>query len=107
MIVMALRTDGNQRYSWMKNRRSLFVNSTRPRTFRCSTISCCLSAAFSASSRLMDLKGEAAKFKRSNISAAIAADVKRFCHQINTDEVLGTHRCAGCFADVRSFLLLA
>ncbi len=40
----------------------------------------------------MDLKGEAAKFKRSNISAAIAADVKRFCHQINTDEVLGTHR---------------
>jgi hypothetical protein len=25
MIVMALRTDGNQRYRWMKNRRSLFV----------------------------------------------------------------------------------
>src|SRR5260370_38057944 len=32
MIVMALRTDGNQRYSWMKNSRSLFVNWTRPRT---------------------------------------------------------------------------
>jgi len=31
---MALRIDGNQRYSLMKNRRSLFVNSTRPRTFR-------------------------------------------------------------------------
>jgi hypothetical protein len=38
--------------------------------------------AFSASSRLSGLKSEAAKFKRTNISAAIAADVKRFCHQI-------------------------
>jgi hypothetical protein len=26
MIVMALRIAGNQRYSWMKNSRSLFVN---------------------------------------------------------------------------------
>jgi hypothetical protein len=34
--------------AWMKTRRSLFVNWTRPRTLRCSTISCCLSAAFSA-----------------------------------------------------------
>jgi hypothetical protein len=31
---MALRTDGNHRYSWMKNKRSLFVSRTRPRTFR-------------------------------------------------------------------------
>src|ERR1700737_2427840 len=92
MIVMASRTDGNQRYSWMKKRRSLFVNWTRPRTLRCSTISCCLSAAFSASSRLLDLKSEAPRFKRRNISAAIAADIKRFCHQIKTDEVFGTHR---------------
>jgi hypothetical protein len=37
--VMALRTDGNQRYNWMKNKRSLFVKWTRPRTFRCNTIS--------------------------------------------------------------------
>src|SRR5260221_8728788 len=66
----------------MKNRRSLFVNWTRPRTLRCSTISCCLSAAFSASSRPLDLKSEAARFKRRNISAPIAADVKRFCRQI-------------------------
>ncbi len=29
-IVTALRTNGNQRYSWMKNRRSLFVSRTRP-----------------------------------------------------------------------------
>jgi hypothetical protein len=28
MIVMALSTDGNQRYSWMKNSRSLFVKRT-------------------------------------------------------------------------------
>ncbi len=39
MIVMALRTDGNHRYSWTKNKRSPFVSWTRPRTIRCSTIS--------------------------------------------------------------------
>ena len=39
MILMALRTDGNHRYSWTKNKRSLFVNWTRPRTLRCKTIS--------------------------------------------------------------------
>src|SRR5439155_14480079 len=91
-VVMALRTHGNQRYNWMKNRRSLFVNWTRPRTLRCSTISCCLSAAFSASSRRLDLKNEAPRLKRRNISAAIAADVERFCHQIKTDDVFGTHK---------------
>ena len=37
--VTALRTDGNQRYSCTKNRRSLFVKATRPRTLRCNTIS--------------------------------------------------------------------
>ena len=73
-------------------RRSLFVNWTRPRIFRCSTISCCLSAAFSASSRLLDLKIEPPRLKRKNISAAIAADVKRFYQQIKTDDVFGTHR---------------
>src|SRR6266516_1709250 len=81
MVVMALRTDGNQRYNWMKNRRSLFVNWTRPRIFRCSTISCCLNAAFSASSRLLDLKIEPPRLKRKNMSVAIAADVKRFYQQ--------------------------
>ncbi len=39
MIMMALRTDGNHRYSWTKNKRSPFVSWTRPRTIRCSTIS--------------------------------------------------------------------
>jgi hypothetical protein len=29
-----------------------------------------------------------------NISATIVADVKRFSHQINTDEVFGTHNSA-------------
>jgi hypothetical protein len=38
-IVMALRTDGNHRYSWMKNKRSPFVSRTRPRTFRRNMIS--------------------------------------------------------------------
>src|SRR5215467_9934769 len=85
-IVMALRTEGNQRYSWMKNRRSLLVNWTRPRTWRCSTISCCLSAAFSASSQLLGLNNDAPRLKRKNISATIAADVKRFCHQIKNGQ---------------------
>ncbi len=30
-----------------------------------------------------------------NISATVVADVKRFSHQINTDEVFGTHRWDG------------
>jgi hypothetical protein len=38
MIVMALRTDGNLRYSMTKNKRSPFVSWTRPLTLRCSTI---------------------------------------------------------------------
>src|SRR5262249_61342966 len=63
----------------------------RPRTWRCSTISCCLSAAFSASSQLLGLKSDAPRFKRKKISATIVADIKRFCHQIKTDEVFGTH----------------
>jgi hypothetical protein len=39
----------------------------------------------------LDLKNEATKFKQRNISATIAIDVMRFCHQINRDEVFGTH----------------
>src|SRR6266487_4951948 len=66
----------------MKNSRSLFVNWTRPRTLRCSTVNCCLSAAFSASSRLLDLKSEETTFKNRKISPTIVADVKRFSHQI-------------------------
>jgi hypothetical protein len=44
-------------------------------------------AAFSASSRLFDLKIEASRFRKKNISAAIVADVKRFCYAIKADEV--------------------
>ena len=42
------------------------------------------SVAFSASSRLLDLNrnSEVARFKQNNISAAMAADVKRFGHEI-------------------------
>jgi len=36
------------------------------------------------------LKSEAPRFTRRNISATIAADAKRFCHQ--TAEIFGTHR---------------
>src|SRR4029453_7705964 len=91
MIVMALRTDGNHRYSWTRNKRSPFVSWTRPRTLRRSTISWCRSAAFSASSRLFDLNGETDRVRKSQKSAIIAVDVRRFGHAINTDQVFGTH----------------
>src|SRR6516162_8848290 len=39
MIVMALRTDGNHRYSMTKKKRSPFVSWTRSLTLRCSTLS--------------------------------------------------------------------
>lgn len=90
-MVMVSRTDGNKRYSQTKNRRSLLVSWTRTCTLRCSTASCCLSAGFSASSRIWDLNGAATRCQRKRISATIAADDRRFCHQINPDEVFGTH----------------
>jgi hypothetical protein len=34
MIVRTFRIDGNQQYSWIKNRRSWFVSRTRPRSLR-------------------------------------------------------------------------
>jgi len=40
----------------------------------------------------LDLNDEATRFKKRNISATIVANVRRFCHRINTDEVFGTHR---------------
>jgi len=59
MTVRTVRIDGNQRYSWIKNQRSLFASLTRPRSLRRKTINWCRSAAFSASSRIFDLNGEA------------------------------------------------
>jgi len=56
------------------------------------------SAAFSASSRLIDLNGETNSLKRKKSSAIIAVDVRRFGHAINRNEVFGTHsgqRCLG------------
>ena len=76
------------------------MNWTRPRTLRCSTITWRLSAAFSASSRLLGLKGEATRFNRKNISAIIAADVRRFGYPIkqtwfsaHTGAVFHTYSC--------------
>jgi hypothetical protein len=65
-----------------EGKRSLFVKWTRPRPRRCRTISCCRSRAFSASSRLFDLNGEANSVNKKHSSATIVADVKRFCHWI-------------------------
>jgi hypothetical protein len=75
----------------MKNRRSLFVNSTRPRTFRCSTISCCLSAAFSASSRKRGSPGwrrPGASFcspRNSEVAVDLAAAAWRWCWDCAAD----------------------
>ena len=68
---MALRTDGNQRYSMTKNKRSLFVSCARSLTVRCDDGS----AAFLALSRLFDLNGKANRVRQKQISAIIAAEV--------------------------------
>jgi hypothetical protein len=56
--------------SWIKNQRSLFVSRARPRTLRRKTINGCLSATFSASSRIFDLNGEVktARTKQSSVN---------------------------------------
>jgi hypothetical protein len=41
--------------------------------------------------RAMNSQPMAPRFKRKNISATMVVDVKRFCRQIKTDEVFGTH----------------
>src|SRR5207237_9875541 len=106
MMVLAFKTDGNHRYRWTKNTRSPFVNWARPRTFRRSTVSWCLSAAFSASSRPFDLNGEANNASKKHNIATIAADVRRFCYLINPDGVFGTHRNAATAHLSRSFSFL-
>jgi hypothetical protein len=73
-IAITLRTDGNNRYGRMKNRRSPITNWIRPRTFRCNTTNCCRSAAFSASGRLVDLSGEINRLRKSDSSATIPGD---------------------------------
>jgi hypothetical protein len=60
-----------------------------------------LAARISAPSRLLDLKGEAAKwFRKRNISATIVVYVKRFCYQINRDGVFGTDTQRACGANI-------
>ena len=70
ITVRTLRIDGNQRYSWIKNQRSLFASRTRPGTLRPQDDQLMASAAFSASSLLFDLKG-AAKTASTKHSGAI------------------------------------
>ena len=48
-------------------------------------------AAFSASSRLFDLNGEANSASKKHNSATIAHDVRRFGHESIRTEVFGTH----------------
>ena len=40
----------------------------------------------------LHLNGKANRVRKKHNSMTIAADVKQFCYQINTDGVFGTHR---------------
>jgi hypothetical protein len=79
MIVRTFRIDGNQRYSWIKNQRSLFVSRTRPCSLRLKTINWCPSTAFSASSRNFDLNARPER----NRAARSFRQLRRFHHGFN------------------------
>ena len=87
---MALRTDGNHRYSCTKNKRSPFVSYTRPRALPLQHDQL-MSEHSSLQVEDFDLNGEASSVNKKHGSATIVADVKRFSHQINTDEFFDTH----------------
>src|SRR6516164_7292534 len=48
---------------------------------------------------LLDLRNEATRFKKRNISAAIVAGAKRFCYQIIRTRFFGTHSPPICGCD--------
>jgi len=52
---------------------------------------CCRSAAFSVSSWIFDLNGEAKTARTKQSRHTLFSDVRRFPQPINTNEVLGTH----------------
>ena len=82
--------DGNQRYSWTKNRRSLLVSRALPRHVRPSTISCWRRTAFSASSRAVDLNGETKRAK-ANHRSPITRSAYAIRPPPQWNEVFGTH----------------
>ena len=82
--------DGNRRYSWTKNRRSLLVSRALPRHVRPSTISCWRRTAFSASSRAVDLNGETKRAK-ANHRSPITRSAYAIRPPPQWNEVFGTH----------------
>jgi hypothetical protein len=72
MIVRTFRIDENQRYNWIKNKRSWFVSRTRPCSLHLKRFNWCRSTAFSASSRNFDLNGEAKTARRKQSSPIIS-----------------------------------
>src|SRR5512133_490037 len=81
-VPQGIFVDGNQRYSWTKNRRSLLVSRALPRHVRPSTISCWRRTAFSASSRAVDLNGATTSAK-ANQEARSPDQVTRFALLLN------------------------
>jgi hypothetical protein len=92
---MALRTDGNHRYSCTKNKRSPFVSCTRPRILPLQHDQLMSEhSIFRFKSGISDLNSEASSVNKKHSSATIVADVKRSCHQIKrTKFSTHSHRC--------------
>jgi hypothetical protein len=100
MIVRTFRIDGNQRYSWTKNQRSLFVTGRDHAACasRHSTAACASrhSTDVDAPHSLLQVDSSTLKAKPRrpgrNRAARSFCQFRRFRHLINTDKVFGTHK---------------
>src|ERR1700686_1394530 len=89
MIVRTFRIDGNQRYGWTKNQRSLFVSRTRPRSLTLQELmSKHLVLSFKPQLRL-EWRGQDGQ---NETEQPPFRQLRRFHHVINSDKVFGTHR---------------
>src|SRR5258705_13459380 len=96
MIVRTCRIDGNQRYSWIKNQRSLFVSRTRDHAAYASRQSTDVEAPRSqleaATSTRMARPGRPER----NRPARSFRQITRFHHVINSDKFsVHTRACPG------------
>jgi hypothetical protein len=85
-ISIALRSTGTSDKAGLRTGGHV-AGWTRPRTFPCRTLGCCLSAAFSASSRLLDLTSVASRLRARTVSTIIITNSMR-------TRFSGTHRIA-------------
>ena len=89
---MAFRTDGNQRWSWMKNRPSPSVELDAAAYFALQYNHFLPERGILSSKLGVDLKGKPGGLSRNRRNATIAVDVPGSSpHQIKPDEVFGIH----------------